>query len=90
MKADMLFRRIAPAKTPVSFPTPPYRLPPPITTAAIASNNMPIPTLGEHPFILAASSQPAKADRTPLNIKTPNKTLLTLVFLLVFNKYCLL
>jgi len=46
---EMAFKRIAPAKTPVSFPIPPCRLTPPITTAAIASNSIPIPMPGKRP-----------------------------------------
>ena len=43
---------------------PPRRETPPITTAAKASNSMPMPRLGVAPLVRAASSQPAQAARS--------------------------
>ena len=58
---------------------PPFRLTPPITTAAKAWNSMPMPRLAVAPAVREASSQPAKPASAPDRMKVTSTTRSTLM-----------
>jgi hypothetical protein len=69
----------APKSVETTFPTPPKRLVPPITAAAIAWSSNPRPYSGEPEFSCALMSRPPSADITPATTNTCMRTRLTLM-----------
>ena len=56
---------VAPITAPVTLPSPPCRLAPPITTAAITSNSFPIPIFVAAVDNLPVNIIPASAQKKP-------------------------
>src|SRR5215470_14347375 len=54
-----------PIKVPMMDPRPPYKLAPPITTAAIASSSSPVPATGSMDMTWAEAKVIATADKPP-------------------------
>ena len=61
------------------MPRPPFKLAPPITTAAIASSSHDIPIFGDPKFVLEATIIAAVAAKAPEIAYTKNLYLLTLI-----------
>ena len=55
----------APTTEPNTLPSPPCRLPPPITTAAMTSSSVPIATVGSPCRRRESCITPAKPNRSP-------------------------
>src|SRR5882757_3799339 len=58
----------APVNVPIIPPTPPLRLVPPITTAAIASSSYPVPPTGDPAITREDRIIPARPDKRPARI----------------------